>query len=53
MPTYTQNITNQMDIDNLSNALAGTMKGVNLSVSVTDIDNAQNKVRTREIESSY
>ena len=53
MPTYTQNITNQTDIDSLSNALAGTMKGVSLSVSVTDIDNAQKKVRTREVESSY
>lgn len=53
MPTYTQTYTNQNDIDNLANAIGNTMKGVNLSVSVTDIDNAQTTVKTRERESSF
>lgn len=53
MPTYTQTYTNQSDIDNLANAIGNTMKGVNLSVSVTDIDNAQTTVKTRERESSF
>lgn len=53
MPAYTQTVTNQSDIDNLANAIGNTMKGVNLSVSVTDIDNTQNKVRARETESTF
>ena len=53
MPSYIQTVTNQSDIDNLANAIGNTMKGVNLQVSVTEIDKAQNRVRTREQESSF
>ncbi len=53
MPSYTQTVTNQTDIDALSNALATNMKSVNLSVSVSEIDAVQNRVKTREVESSF
>lgn len=48
-PTYTQNITNETEVENLKNA----MSGVNLWVSVADIDSAQQKGRVRVSESSF
>ena len=48
-PTYTQNITNTTEMDNLANAL----RQAPLYVSVTDIDNAQTMVRERANEASF
>ena len=48
-PTYTESVTRQEDTDNLRNA----MSEVNLSVSVSEIDDVQNRVRVRQGESSF
>lgn len=47
--TYTQNITNESDIDNLRNAI----QSANISVSVSDINDAQNRVKVRDNNSSF
>ncbi len=48
-PDRTANLTSASDQDNLSNALRNT----NISVSVTDINNVQNKVKVRQGESQF
>ena len=53
LPMYTQNVTRESDTVNLRNALVDGMSSVNLSVSVSDIDSAQNTVKTRDQESTF
>lgn len=50
---YVSNITNQTDTDNLRNAIVEGMASTKLYVSVTDINNVQNKVKVTEDESSF
>jgi hypothetical protein len=48
-PNYTENLTNRNETTNLANALSKQK----LYVSVTDIDNVQNTVHTREEEATF
>ena len=48
-PELTQNATGQQETENLANAISG----MNLWVSVSDIDNAQSKGRVRVAESTF
>ena len=48
-PQLTQNITGGKETEDLANALSKTK----IQVSVTDIDNAQNKVKVRDNETSF
>lgn len=52
-PTYTQNVTQESDTDRLMNAVSEGMSKTQLYVSVTDINNVQNKVRVTENEASW
>ena len=52
-PTYTQNVTQESDTDRLMNAISEGMSKTQLYVSVTDINNVQNKVRVTENEASW
>ena len=52
-PTYTQNVTQESDTDRLMNAVTEGMSKTQLYVSVTDINNVQNKVRVTENEASW
>ena len=52
-PTYTQNVTQESDTDRLMNAISDGMSKTQLYVSVTDINNVQNKVRVTENEASW
>lgn len=52
-PTYTQNVTQESDTDRLMNAVTEGMGKTQLYVSVTDINNVQNKVRVTENEASW
>ena len=52
-PMYVQNQTSQSDTDNLRNAISAGMSSVNLSVSVTEINDVQKRVKVRENESDF
>lgn len=52
-PMYVQNQTSQSDTDNLRNAISDGMSSVNLSVSVTEINDVQKRVKVRENESDF
>lgn len=52
-PTYTQNVTQESDTDRLMNAVTEGMSKTQLYVSVTDINNVQNKVKVTENEASW
>ena len=48
-PDYFSNLTSKSDTDYLADSLGKT----NLYVSVTDINNAQNKVKVRDSNSTF
>ena len=50
---YVQNVTNESDIDNLRNAMTEGIQSANISVSVSDINDAQNRVKVRDNNSSF
>ena len=52
-PMYTQNITSETDTENLRNAIMNGMSGVNLAVSVTEINDVQKRVKVKESESDF
>lgn len=52
-PTYTQNVTQESDTDKLMNAVSEGMSKTQLYVSVTDINNVQNKVKVTENEATW
>lgn len=53
IPQYSYNVTNQQDTDYLRNAVVDGMAQTQLYVSVTDIDNVQNKVKVVDQESTF
>ena len=53
IPQYVSTLSNQSDTDYLRNAVVDGMASTQLFVSVTDIDNVQNKVRTTQKESTF
>ena len=52
-PQYVTNTTGQQDTENLRNAVRDGMNGVNLSVSVSEINETQNRVKVRQSESTF
>lgn len=52
-PTYTRSLTGEQDLDNLRNAVSGGMSDANIYVSVTDINEVQNKVRVTDNSTNF
>jgi len=52
-PTYTRTLTGEQDLDNLRNAVSGGMSDANIYVSVTDINEVQNKVRVTDNSTNF
>lgn len=53
IPQYVSNVTTETDTDMLRNAISDGMSQTQLYVSVTDINDVQNKVRTTQNESTF
>ena len=53
IPQYVSNVTTETDTDMLRNAISDGMSQTQLYVSVTDINDVQNKVRTTQKESTF
>lgn len=52
-PSYSQNITGESDTDRLQRAVEQGMRGTNIVVRVSDINEAQKTVRVRDNESTW
>lgn len=52
-PTYTRNITNESDTDNLANALGDAVGKQRVILVESDVTNAQHKAKKVEVESTF